>query len=204
MKLSYANSLNLEESKICRLGKGQICTKKHSCIQRWVRNPWLEHVCIFTSNSKLFTKQQMESISRWQNKCEWKIWNLFWEEKKILWEKEKMLVTRTFSFSYNVFKRLLFQGRYKSGFCCKGLRTFFIFFYKICKTLWFGQSELCGYGFKRGEKEQYMYMTYFERFINTFNTNSLHTSIVSLSFQLFNWHSSFVCLLLKIQFKDPL
>ena len=36
--------------------------------------------------------------------------NFLGEGKKILWEKEKMLVTSIFSFSHNVFKSLLFQG----------------------------------------------------------------------------------------------
>ena len=40
---------------------------------------------------------------------------------KTLWEKGKMLVTSIFSFSHNVFKRLLFQGREKSGLFGKEL-----------------------------------------------------------------------------------
>ena len=35
----------------------------------------------------------------------------FGKDRKTLWEKEKMLVTSIFSFSHNVFKRVLFQGR---------------------------------------------------------------------------------------------
>ena len=34
---------------------------------------------------------------------------------------EKLLVTSIFSFSHNVFKRLLFQGHEKSVLCGKGL-----------------------------------------------------------------------------------
>ena len=34
-----------------------------------------------------------------------------------MWEKEKMLVTSIFSFSHNIVKRLLSQGRQKSGLC---------------------------------------------------------------------------------------
>ena len=40
---------------------------------------------------------------------------------KNLCEKEKMLVTSIFSFSHNVFIRLLTQGCYKSRHCGKGL-----------------------------------------------------------------------------------
>ena len=35
--------------------------------------------------------------------------------------KEEMLVTSIFTFSHNVFKRLPFQGRFKSGSCGKEL-----------------------------------------------------------------------------------
>ena len=37
----------------------------------------------------------------------------FWDEQKALWEKKKILSTRIFSFSHNVFKRVIFQGRKK-------------------------------------------------------------------------------------------
>ena len=37
-------------------------------------------------------------------------------------EKEKMLVTSIFSFTHNVFKRLLFQGHEKLGLCGKELK----------------------------------------------------------------------------------
>ena len=40
----------------------------------------------------------------------------------MLWEKEKMLVISIFSYSHNVFKRLLFQGHLKSGLCDRGLK----------------------------------------------------------------------------------
>ena len=35
--------------------------------------------------------------------------SLLWDDKKTLWEKEKMLVTSIFSFSCNVFKSFLLQ-----------------------------------------------------------------------------------------------
>ena len=43
--------------------------------------------------------------------------------RKTLWEKEKMLVTSIFYFSYNVFKSLPFQRCKKPGLCGKGLRS---------------------------------------------------------------------------------
>ena len=43
-----------------------------------------------------------------------------------MWEKEKMLVTSIFSFSYNVFKGLPFEGRKKLGLCGKELSLFII------------------------------------------------------------------------------
>ena len=44
-------------------------------------------------------------------------------EQKTHREKKKMLVTSIFSFSYNVFKRLPFQGRLKSGLYGKELSS---------------------------------------------------------------------------------
>ena len=42
-------------------------------------------------------------------------------EWKTLWEKEKLLFTSNFSFSYSVFKRLLLQTRKNRGLFGKGL-----------------------------------------------------------------------------------
>ena len=42
--------------------------------------------------------------------------------KKILCEKEKLLVTSNFSFSHSVFKRLVSQGRQKVSLCGNGLK----------------------------------------------------------------------------------
>ena len=39
----------------------------------------------------------------------------FFSKKKTLWEKEKLLVTSNFSFSYSVFKRLVQQTRENQG-----------------------------------------------------------------------------------------
>ena len=42
-------------------------------------------------------------------------------EKKTLWEQEKLLVTSNFSFSRSVFKRLVLQTRKNQGLFGKGL-----------------------------------------------------------------------------------
>ena len=46
---------------------------------------------------------------------------------KTLWEKEKLLVTSNFSFSYSVFKRLVLQTRKNQGLFGKGLSVRFVF-----------------------------------------------------------------------------
>ena len=51
-------------------------------------------------------KQIQTTIWRWL-----KIWNLVCEGQKTVWKKEKMLVTSIFSFSHNVYKRLLCWDR---------------------------------------------------------------------------------------------
>ena len=43
-----------------------------------------------------------------------KILKFVFGREETWWEEEKMLVTSIFTFSLNVFKRLLFQGRLKS------------------------------------------------------------------------------------------
>ena len=45
-------------------------------------------------------------------------------EKKTLWEKEKLLVTSNFSFSHSVFKRHVSQGRQKVSLCGNGLTCY--------------------------------------------------------------------------------
>ena len=45
------------------------------------------------------------------------------KEKKTLWEKEKLLVTRNFSFPHSVFKRLVLQTRKNQGLFGKGLKN---------------------------------------------------------------------------------
>ena len=44
--------------------------------------------------------------------------------KKTLWEKEKMLVTSNFSFSRNVFKKLVLQSRKKRFVVCLRVNSF--------------------------------------------------------------------------------
>ena len=53
-------------------------------------------------------------------------------------KKEKMLVSSIFSFSHNVFKRLLFQGRQKLGLCGKELTHYQLTNYLFCP----GQKHL--------------------------------------------------------------
>ena len=42
-------------------------------------------------------------------------------DKKTLWEKEKLLITSNFSFSHSVFKRLVLQTHKNQGLFGKGL-----------------------------------------------------------------------------------
>ena len=49
--------------------------------------------------------------------------NSFWDGKKTLSGTGENAVISIFSFSHNVFKRLLFQGHSKLGLCAKGLAT---------------------------------------------------------------------------------
>ena len=100
------------------------CVKRRNCSLRAIspfpavfsKGLYCRHVktraCL--GKSYLFPKRQnfgqieIESICRRQNECDCKIEILFWEEKKTLWGKEKMLIKSIFSFSHNVFKRLHF------------------------------------------------------------------------------------------------
>ena len=50
-----------------------------------------------------------------------KMAEVFSKRIEILWEKEKSLVTSTFSFSHSVFNRLVLQTRKNKGFSGKGL-----------------------------------------------------------------------------------
>ena len=51
-------------------------------------------------------KGEIERVCKQHNKAE----ICYGKGRKTLWEKEKMLVTSIFSFSHNVFKRLLSKG----------------------------------------------------------------------------------------------
>ena len=70
------------------------------------------------SKRKNYRLVQTESICRNQNECDRKL-KFVWEGLTTLCEKEKMLVTSIFSFSRNVFKKLLFQGCEQPGFVGK-------------------------------------------------------------------------------------
>ena len=80
----------------------------------------LEEIWIFMSVNS-FGLVRIERICRRQNK--WKLKILPGLGRKRCGKKEKMLVTSIFSFFHYVFKRLLFQGRSKTGLCCKGLKS---------------------------------------------------------------------------------
>ena len=87
-----------------------------------VQNP--RHFGIFLvqlfTKSQYFGQNQIQSICRRQIMV--KLQSLCLIGLKTLLEKEKMLVTSIFSlFSHDVFKRLLSQGRLKSGLCSKEL-----------------------------------------------------------------------------------
>ena len=80
----------------------------------------LQPVCTKPFPKRLiFRLAQFERLCRRQNKCDLDIKILYREEKKTLWEKEKMLFTSIFFFSHYVFQSLLSQVRQKSGLCGK-------------------------------------------------------------------------------------
>ena len=64
-------------------------------------------------NNKILDRFKLKAFA--DNKMRLKYGNLFGEEQRTLLEKEKMLVTSVFSYSHNVFKRLLIP--LKSGDC---------------------------------------------------------------------------------------
>ena len=66
-----------------------------------------------------FNHVQTESICRWQFLMQLKSWKFSLLSKKTLWEREKMLITSIFSFSQDVFKRLLLLCRKKEALCIK-------------------------------------------------------------------------------------
>ena len=71
------------------------------------------------------TPDKTESTCRRQNKRDWKIKICVEMGRKHCGEKEKMLVTSVFSFSHNVFKRLIYQGLWNLGLHGKGLTKFY-------------------------------------------------------------------------------
>ena len=74
-----------------------------------------------TTKFKLF---QTERACRRQFKICLKWQKILQMGRKTLWEKEKLLITRNFSFSHSVFKRLLLQTRKNQGLFGKGLKLF--------------------------------------------------------------------------------
>ena len=70
-----------------------------------------------TINVRLF---QTERICRRQFQIWWKWQKVIQKGRKTLWEKEKLLVTSNFSFSHNVFKRLVSKGRFQKA-CFQGV-----------------------------------------------------------------------------------
>ena len=74
-------------------------------------------MCLSTVCLKSFRYTQIEGICKHKNEYDSEV------EKglKTLWEKEKMLVTSIFSFSFSVFERLLSKSCFMFGFCGKGL-----------------------------------------------------------------------------------
>ena len=70
-----------------------------------------------TTNFRLF---QIERVCRQQFQIWWK-WKKVIQTGRNHWEKEKLLVTSNFSFSFSVFKRLVSQGCQKVLLCGNGL-----------------------------------------------------------------------------------
>ena len=51
----------------------------------------------------------------------WRKWKKVIQTGRKHWEKEKLVITSSFSFSHSVFKRLVSQGRQKVSLCGNGL-----------------------------------------------------------------------------------
>ena len=98
--LSSANALNLPCPKICCLTELKPITRQQN-----------------------FGSDQIESICRWQIKLNVTkmIISVFDRVKNIV-EKGEIACTSNFSFSHNVFKRLLFQMHQKVSLCGNGLK----------------------------------------------------------------------------------
>ena len=71
-------------------------------------------------NSRLF---KTERVCRLQLLIPCKFAESSPKGKKALWKKEKLLVTSNFSYSHNVFRRLVLQTRKNKSFFWKGLFT---------------------------------------------------------------------------------
>ena len=128
-KLSSTNS-NLEESKfvIWERVKWHEHYDNHEKMlsysnkkKVWVSSSSIVQVLTLsqTTNSRLF---QIETVCRRQFQIPWKWQNVPPKKYKTLWEKEKLLVTSNFSFSYSVFERLVLRTRKNQGLFGKGLK----------------------------------------------------------------------------------
>ena len=76
---------------------------------------------------KIWDLSNLKAFCRWHFKCRSNDDLCYWLDRKHCGEKEKMLVTSIFSFSHNVFRRPLFQGRWKLWLWGKGLNQYMYF-----------------------------------------------------------------------------
>ena len=97
-----------------------IVTKQESVDDLRDKRGWGEYALTHNqmTNFRLF---QTERVRRRQFLNLTKIEENYPNRRKTLWEKEKLLVTSNFSFSYSVFKRLVSLGRQKVSLCGNGL-----------------------------------------------------------------------------------
>ena len=91
-------------------------------------------------NDKILDCSKLKVFADEKNKSDTKIESLFWEEKKTLWEKEKMLVTSIFSFSHNVFGCSFFSRWVKLGTVWQRVHKMFEFRVGFC----FPSFDNCG------------------------------------------------------------
>ena len=119
LRLSSANSSNLEESKFV-VWKKAYEWKLWQKMCRLLRDiePYTRRQNLTVSNDKsLDVPFEIQSICRWRYKCSSNNdFCLSWDRKHC-GKKEKMLIISIFSFYHNVFKCFFLQGRWKSGLC---------------------------------------------------------------------------------------
>ena len=93
----------MEESKICRLGKGLY-----------------ELVYPFTKR-QIMDSSKLKDLAEDNSKLDENGRKFSKQVEKTPWEKEKLLVMRNFSFSHGVFKRFILQTRKNQGLFGKRL-----------------------------------------------------------------------------------